>query len=173
MLRRAELHDLEALATIAAERDGRALADHRAGFEREIDAGSADRLLLVAELGGAAVAGFARATRHEPGPDAPANSAPPGWYLSGVIVDPAHRRRGIAAALTRRRLGWIAERAGEAFYFANARNLVSIDLHAKSGFVEVTRDFVYPGASFTGGTGILFRADLVTGEWTRWPDPRI
>ncbi len=81
-----------------------------------------------------------------------------------MIVDPAHRRRGIAAELTRRRLKWIAERAGEAFYFANARNQVSIDLHARFGFVELTRDFAYPGATFAGGAGILFRADLVMGR---------
>ena len=63
--------------------------------------------------------------------------------------------------LTRRRLGWIAGRgATEAYYFANAQNLASIDLHAKLGFVELTRDFHVPGATFAGGVGILFRVQL-------------
>jgi hypothetical protein len=55
---------------------------------------------------------------------------------------------------------WISERASEAFYFANALNRPSIDLHARLGFVELTRDFSIPGASFVGGCGILFRAEL-------------
>jgi ribosomal protein S18 acetylase RimI-like enzyme len=149
---------VEGLARLAAERDGGAQADHRAKFEQELRerAVSEDHhLLLVAALG-ASVAGFARATRFQPGPDAPANTAPPGWYLSGVIVDPAHRRRGIAAELTRRRLKWIAERAGEAFYFANARNQVSISSARTS-----CRGCRHPVPRRS-------HADLMTGEWTRW-----
>ena len=70
------------------------------------------------------------------------------------------RRRGIGIELTRQRLAWIGDRAGSAYYFANARNVPSIDLHAKLGFAESTRDFTFPGASFEGGAGILFRVDL-------------
>lgn len=46
------------------------------------------------------------------------------------------------------------------FYLTNARNLVSIDLHRAFGFEEHTRDFVFPGAEFHGGTGILFGSVL-------------
>jgi GNAT superfamily N-acetyltransferase len=86
--------------------------------------------------------------------------------LTGVIVDPALRRRGIGAEITRRRLVWIAERATEAYYFANSNNRPSIDLHALFGFKESARDFKFPGTSFSGGgSGILFRVEL--------PGPRL
>jgi hypothetical protein len=62
--------------------------------------------------------------------------------------------------LTPQRLAWIGDRADAAYYFANARNVTSIDLHGKLGFIEVTRDFTFPGASFEDGAGILFRVDL-------------
>ena len=74
---------------------------------------------------------------------------PRGWYLTGVIVGPAFRRRGIGAELTRRRLAWVAERANEAFYFASAMYLSSIDLHTRFGFRQVNPDFAFPGAMFS------------------------
>lgn len=162
--------DIESLAGLAHERQGGTHEQHRAGFEKEIaeiagnavisaNAAGESHLLLVGEVAGAVVA-FGRAKLFQPEPGSPANMAPAGWYLSGVIVAPALRRQGIAAELTLCRLEWIAARAAEAFYFANARNRVSIDLHARFGFTELTRDFVFPGVSFTGGVGILFRADL-------------
>ena len=53
---------------------------------------------------------------------------------------------------------WLAERADQAYYFANSSNRASIALHALFGFEELTHDFWYPDVSFTGGEGILFRA---------------
>jgi GNAT superfamily N-acetyltransferase len=115
--------------------------------------------LLVADVGGE-LAAFARAGRWEPPGDSPDGTAPAGWYLFGVVVRDRWRRLGIGIELTRQRLAWIGDRAEAAYYFANARNVTSIDLHRKLGFDEVTRDFTFPGASFEGGAGILFRVDL-------------
>jgi ribosomal protein S18 acetylase RimI-like enzyme len=78
----------------------------------------------------------------------------------GLVITPAYRRRGIGAELTRRRLEWIAERAGEAFYFVNAQNRASIALHDEFQFEEVTREFTYPGVTFKGGAGIVYRKTL-------------
>jgi hypothetical protein len=55
-------------------------------------------------------------------------------------------------------MAWAFQRAGEVWFFANARNRASVDLHARLGFVEVTRDFAFPGVSFDGGVGVLCRA---------------
>ncbi len=115
--------------------------------------------LLVAEIGDA-IAGYGRAGLFEPGPEAPADTAPRGYYLTGVFVHPERRRGGIGAALTRARLEWIGERAEDAWFFANARNGASIELHRRFGFEEVTRRFSFPGATFAGGEGILFRLRL-------------
>ena len=149
--------DCRGVAAIVRERDGVPLVDARAHCERDI-AGT-DRLLLVATVGDE-LAGFARAARWQRPLKAPDNTAPAGWYLLGVVVRDRWRRHGIALELTRQRLEWIRERADEAFYFSNARNRVSIDLHEQLGFVELTRDFDFPDASFAEGEGILFRVDL-------------
>ena len=113
---------------------------------------------FVAEVDGK-VAGFGRVQLLTPSPEAPLNVVPLGWYLIGVMVDSRWRRRGLGDALTVARLGWVKQRANEVWYFANARNQASIDLHSKYGFVEVTRDFTVPGVTFDEGmgTGILFR----------------
>jgi GNAT superfamily N-acetyltransferase len=74
------------------------------------------------------------------------------------VVDPNRRRQGIGSALTRARLEWVFERADSVFYVVNATNRASIDLHAKQGFEEVTRDFDLPGVTFVGGHGVLCRA---------------
>lgn len=62
------------------------------------------------------------------------------------------------AALTAHRLDWVRGRAEVVYYFANARNGATIDLHRRLGFEEVTRDFAIPGVAFEGGVGVLFRA---------------
>jgi ribosomal protein S18 acetylase RimI-like enzyme len=157
-IRPAVAADCRGVAAIVHERDGVPLADAKLHCERDL-AGT-DRLLLVATVGGE-LAGFSRAARWQrPRGKLPDNIAPSGWYLLGVIVRDKFRRRGLALELTRQRLEWIRERADEAYYFSNARNQPSVDLHEQLGFVEVTRDFAFPDASFEGGEGILFRVDL-------------
>ncbi|MBU2664805.1 GNAT family N-acetyltransferase [Actinoplanes bogorensis] len=121
-----------------------------------------ERMLFVAELSDGRIAGYARATRWTPPDDAPPNAAPAGWYLLGLVVAPEHRRRGIGRALTVARLEAVAGRATEIWYFANAHNQSSLDLHTELGFTEVTRDFWFPGLTFDGGVGVLARLE-VTG----------
>lgn len=157
-VRAASLADCALIAAIAHERDP------------DVDASSAEAhcrgqvddstiCLLVATVGNE-ICGFGRVSRFEPATDAAANSAPAGWYLLGLIVRDRWRRRGIGRRLTEARLAWLAERATEAFYFVNARNRVSLDLHAGLGFQELTRDFSFPAATFGGGAGSLGRIDL-------------
>jgi ribosomal protein S18 acetylase RimI-like enzyme len=118
-----------------------------------------ENVVLVAHLG-PKVVGFGRAEFAARKPP-PYEHVPQGWYLVGLIVDPAHRRRGIGLELTRARLAWIAQRAGEAYYFANSVNRATIDLHARFGFQEIVRDFTFPRVTFTdGGVGVLFRVGL-------------
>jgi ribosomal protein S18 acetylase RimI-like enzyme len=159
-IREALLADAAVLGRIAKERNGGDLESHVHAFERQIgrSAAEGDLLILVAECDGETVA-FAKAGLHHwRTPED--QGVPEGWYLLGVVVRPAFRRRGVARELTRKRLEWLRTRCDEAYYFANAENRVSIELHETFGFKEVTRDFSYPGVSFAGEEGILFRADL-------------
>lgn len=96
------------------------------------------------------------------------DAAPEGHYLAGVTVAPGWRRRGVAHELTARRLAWIAARADEAFFVVNPLNRASIALHQHWGFREVLRAPQLAGVTFTGGTGVLMRAQN-NGTWTREP----
>jgi ribosomal protein S18 acetylase RimI-like enzyme len=150
--RDADLEQCVALAIVAAPE--RSAGDWREALAREIN--SREHRLVVAESGGA-ISGYGRASLFEPEPEAPVDTAPRGYYLTGVFVHPSQRRTGIGAALTQARLDWISERAADAWFFANARNAASIALHERFGFEEVTRRFSFPGLRFDGGEGILFR----------------
>ena len=94
------------------------------------------RQMFVAKAGGRVV-GYGRVialAADEAGPGTPA-----GCYLSGVLVDPAWRGRGIALALTRARLRWAFTHTDMVFYVAGADNAASLHLHAALGFQEVKR----------------------------------
>jgi ribosomal protein S18 acetylase RimI-like enzyme len=161
LIRPSCIADRDALAEIAWRRNGGLLADMIARFHRDLanHPNPPDDLWLTA-LVDQRIVGYGKVSSFVPTVGAPPNSAPPGYYLGGVTVHDEFRRGGIGRELTRQRLLWIAPRAAEAYYFANAQNRASIDLHARFGFVEVTRDFSVPSATFTGGIGILFRIDL-------------
>jgi ribosomal protein S18 acetylase RimI-like enzyme len=106
------------------------------------------------------IVGYGRSGYFSPPSAAPANAAPEGWYLLGLLVDEAYRRRGVGHLLTECRLRELAACTSVAYYFANAQNQSTIRLHEQFGFVEHTRDFWYPRVGFHGGAGILFRLDL-------------
>jgi ribosomal protein S18 acetylase RimI-like enzyme len=159
-VRSAQSSDLEACVELAlvASREPTTSADAwRGGLTADIH--EPDRLLLVAEIG-TEIVGYGRVRTFEPGLDAPPETAPAGFYLLGLFVQADFRRRGVGLALTSARMRWIAERADEAWFFSNARNAASIALHRRLGFEEVTRRFSFPGVTFAGGDGVLFRAHL-------------
>ena len=158
LLRPARREDALPLARMLHEREGAPVDELLARLSARLEA-PGGRFLLVAAVGDE-VAGFGEAALFRPPPDAPAHSAPQGWYLGGLLVRPGLRRRGIGTELTRERLRWISARASRAYYFANSRNLASIALHRRLGFREETRCFWYPGVSFVGGEGILFSVPL-------------
>jgi len=96
-----------------------------------------DYCLLLAFIGGEPV-GYGKANWCEPrGED---DQAPAGMYLTGLVVAPAWRRRGIGEELTRRRLTWVWQRDQAAWFFTNARNRASLALHARLGFIEAGRE---------------------------------
>ena len=158
-IRRATLTDLDAITQIVADRENAEPETVRSKIGRAIGASIDKQLVLAAEYQRVVIA-VGRVGYFTPPKDAPQNVAPTGWYLFGAIVTPAFRRRGIGRQLTAARLAWIRERAARAYYFANVKNRVSIAMHHEFGFMEVTREFVFPGAAFDGGVGALFKVDL-------------
>lgn len=110
-------------------------------------------LVVTAKVSGEAVgyASVAFLAEH------PVDHAPAGHYLTGVTVDPAWRRRGIARLLTRRRMEWVWERDPAIWCFVSARNRASLDLHQELGFDHVMIGSSFQGIAFAGGEGWLLR----------------
>lgn len=144
--------DTEVCAQLAADREGMDLSFWSAYFRRLIDGPS--EMVLVARLE-ECVIGYGKASFLEPSQEG-GHVAPPGWYLTGLVVDPRTRRRGVGRQLVQGRLDALAARGvNQVLYFANARNRVSLELHRLIGFREISRDFSIPGVTFEGGVGVL------------------
>lgn len=150
-VRPAEVTDLDACAALAQQRNGGESDTWRSRLSVELD--DPERLLVVAEIDGIVV-GHAGAGWLSFDPEL-ADNVKPGWYLTGVLVDPAMRRGGIGSALVQARLNWLDARTDCSWYFASAANQPSVDLHRRFGFREVTRKFTVRGVEFTGGVGVL------------------
>jgi ribosomal protein S18 acetylase RimI-like enzyme len=153
-LRTATEQDIEALVALVSFH-GLNPARLRRRFETDL---SEDESHVVVAMAGGELVGYGRCAWFTHPPQTPTNVAPEGYYMGGLLVETSSRQRGIGEALTRARMQWVFEHAPEAWYFTHARNLASLALHAKLGFIEVTRDFVYPRVSFDGGVGVLGRA---------------
>lgn len=149
----AQGHDLAAIAQLTARRNGDDSTKYLPRIQAQYVAAPTSCQLFVARLT-TKVVGFARVSWLT------ISTIPEGWYLSGVIVDPMYRRRGIAAALTRYRMEWLASETGTIYYFANSCNRASIDLHAAFGFREIAREIDLHDCTFEGGVGVLFELNL-------------
>jgi GNAT superfamily N-acetyltransferase len=141
---------------LAVERDGGEAAAWRTSFERSLAV--EDRMTFVAVMDGR-VAGHGTAGWFAPSALAPDSTAPDGWYLLGLVVDPVSRRHGIGRELTRARLAWLRTRTHRVWYFASSANLASIDLHAELGFDLAANNIEVPGVAFTA-SGQLYSADV-------------
>ena len=161
VIRKACPQDLPRLAQLSRQRHGGPEQDHlhRWGMALQEAQDEDMAAVLVAVLGGDVVA-FGSARQIDARDEQAYAAVPAGWYLTGVIVDAGQRRRGLGHALTRARMDWIAQRSECVYYLASAQNRPTIDMHERFGFQEVTRDFSFPGVTFTGGVGILFRVEL-------------
>jgi ribosomal protein S18 acetylase RimI-like enzyme len=91
------------------------------------------------------VVGYARTMPFHPEGDSPADAAPGGHYLLGLVVAPAHRRRGLGRLLTDERLRWLTERhPGTVYYYTHRNNAASRLLHEQLGFRRLTDTFWFP-----------------------------
>ncbi|MFI5085120.1 MAG: GNAT family N-acetyltransferase [Actinomycetales bacterium] len=151
--RRAAAADAPALAAVEVAVRGSRPESALAAMERALGRGRTP--LWLAEAGGTVVA-YAKAAWLPTADDG--GMSPEGFYLAGCTVLPGHRRRGLGRELTRLRLEWIARRADEAWYFANASNLSSLAMHVEFGFTEIRRGPLFHGVGFSGGEGVLLRA---------------
>lgn len=116
------------------------------------------RQMFVAKANGQVV-GYGRVLKLAAGEAGP--GTPAGFYLSGVLVDPVWRGRGIATELTRARLRWAFARTGTVFYVTGADNSASLHLHAALGFREIKR---FPSERSAAGEQVLCQLASTTGR---------
>jgi ribosomal protein S18 acetylase RimI-like enzyme len=171
IIRHARLDDAGDLGRIFADREGGDPARHAAAFSAAIAGDDIGHTLLILVAKAApGIIGYGKARYRDESPEPDGARSPAGWYLTGVVVDSRFRRQGVGARLTAERLLWISQRSRYVYYFSNVQNRVSIALHRPFGFVEVDRAASFAGVSFTGGEGILFRADLAESATASPPE---
>lgn len=123
------------------------------------------RALFVAQARGQVV-GYGWVVHWE-GDPADAATAPAGWYLLGLVVDAAWRRRGISEALTKARMAWAAERSSFVYYFTGHQNLASRALHMRLGFMVMPGTWIPPGGRpEDAGSQQFYRAELHADDHT-------
>lgn len=167
VLSRAQPDEVDRLAELREDRFGTKSPRHarwiRQALRRcEGDAG----LMLVATIPPSLV-GYGVVSYFSPPPGADAQVAPAGYYLRGVVVHTAHRRRGIGRRLTEERLRWVAARSDEAYCCVSRANRSSIDLHLRLGFHVLERAFWFPRLDFGQVGGVLMHIDGLAGRFSR------
>lgn len=161
VVRRARPEDAEAIVRLTCARHGLdedavrpRIDEELAGFVR-----CEPWCVFVTEIGHHLV-GFGRARQLAHGRDGLPLALPEGWYLTGVIVDPTWRRRGLGEVLTAARLDWLRRRTDAAYYVASRENRASIALHERFGFHELARGFTYERAGLTPERSVAYELIL-------------
>ncbi|WP_164987470.1 GNAT family N-acetyltransferase [Propioniciclava flava] len=145
--------DLPHTGALAAQREGGLPADWIAQHARRFETDGNQLFVVEAE---GAIIGYGWVSFLTP-VDHGGRNAPDGWYLSGVVIAPDARRRGLGRRLTQERIDWALERGSAVYYVVAASNWASRALHGELGFEELTDDFRMPGVVFTRDDGLLCR----------------
>jgi aminoglycoside 6'-N-acetyltransferase I len=130
-----QAEDLPAVARLAAQMWEHPDAELEAEFSALI--GSPDGTIFAAKSGGEVV-GFAQCQLRRDYVEGTSTS--PVGYLEGIFVAPAHRNRGIAAALLRACEAWAREKGCAEFASdCELGNTDSLRFHQSLGFTEANR----------------------------------
>ncbi len=157
-IRMARSADAAAIASISAEREGHDAVTIQPRIEGELSLPEfGDRLGVWVATAGPDVLGFGRARWDDQAEGTGPRAVPAGWYLMGVVVRPAWRRRGVGRALLQARLAWVAERADRVYAVTSEHNRVSQTLLEGAGFVVVGRNVTHPRITFNKGVGLLLQ----------------
>ena len=150
--------DVPALAVLSYDVLGASSIDWLEVLGRDV--ARHDRTTLVAEVAGTVV-GLLRVAWYGPaGSVAADGDIPAGPLVIGLFVVDRHRRTGIARALLEAAVDWSRGRGTVVRSFTEADNVASLAAHRAAGFLELTRDFRFPGVTTAGGSHVLLGRDL-------------
>lgn len=158
IVRDATLADVERVAEIYCAREQANLKRITPLIRKEFEVHAPDwkeRYVCVAIVDGQ-IQAYARAGYIKMNEKQGAEGMPDGWYLTGVNVDRAFRRRGIGRRLVKHRLDWLSARTNTIRYFVSRKNQPSIDLHTEFAFVLERRGISFPRTDFGPREGDLY-----------------
>jgi ribosomal protein S18 acetylase RimI-like enzyme len=133
VIRNAQPFDLTACALLISNHESGNLEDWRSRFEEDL--ANPQRLFLVASIDDS-ILGYGHTTFHSGASEEEALN-PTGYFLSGLMVSPTHRRRGIGRLLTIARIEQLRQLTDVIYYRAEPDNQATIDLHSRLGFERV------------------------------------
>ena len=134
VIRSAEPQDLVACAVLISNHESGTLDDWRSRFEGDL--ANPRRLFLVATLDDFVV-GYGHTTLHSRTSEEDVTTSPSGYFLSGLMVAPDHRREGVGKLLTIARIEKLSEVTDTIYYRAEPDNKATIELHSRLGFKSI------------------------------------
>ncbi|HUV57410.1 MAG TPA: GNAT family N-acetyltransferase [Acidimicrobiales bacterium] len=134
VIRSATISDLDACALLICNHASGELEHWRSRFE--LDLANPRRLFLVATIDDLVVA-YGHTTFHTRTSEDELDAGPGGYFLSGLLVSPGHRRQGLGTLLTSARIDELRQVTDVIYYRAEPDNQATIDMHSQLGFKEV------------------------------------
>lgn len=133
-MRKATPSDLDACALLISNHESGEFEDWRSRFEQDL--ANPQRHFLVATIDDLVVA-YGHTTFHTRTSESEAGASPSGYFLSGLLVSPGHRREGLGTLLTVARIDELRRVTGVIYYRAEPDNQATIDMHSQLGFRKV------------------------------------
>jgi ribosomal protein S18 acetylase RimI-like enzyme len=134
LIRRATTSDLTECALLISNHESGVFEDWRSRFEQDL--ANPLRLFLVATIDDS-VAGYGHTTFYTRTSEGDVDTSPTGYFLSGLLISPGHRRQGLGTLLTSARIDELRQVTKTIYYRAEPDNRATIDLHARLGFTKV------------------------------------
>jgi ribosomal protein S18 acetylase RimI-like enzyme len=133
VIRRATTSDLTECAQLISNDESGVFEDWRSRFEQDL--ADPQRLFLVATVDDS-VAGYGHTTYTRTS-EGDVDTSPTGYFLSGLLISPGHRRQGLGTLLATARIDELRPVTNVIYYRAEPDNRATIDLHARLGFTVV------------------------------------
>ena len=134
VIRKATSNDMVACALLISDHVSGDLEEWQSQFEQDL--ANPQRLFLVATVDDSVV-GYGHTTFHSETLEDEAKSIPAGYFLSGLLISPEHRRQGLGELLTVARIDEMRRVANVIYYRAEPDNLATIELHSRLGFQRI------------------------------------
>lgn len=134
VIRKATPSDLDACALLISNHVSGEFEEWRSRFEQDL--ANPRRLFLVATIDDSVVA-YGHTTFHTRTSENKVNAGPGGYFLSGLLVSPGHRRQGLGTLLTSARIDELRQVTNVIYYRCEPDNQATIDMHSQLGFREI------------------------------------